>query len=332
MSSIISPAIAAPLEAVLSLIACFFFSGAAKSLSLVAAQEMFPFLGARAEGALAGAAQVGGAALALIVLYAARFRPQAPNFAVALFSVAYAFARSLCLPACSRRRPQSLSTISSTRSVVVSWASVALILSQGLFFSLIVACTRHPGSPLTLAGAARCMSQKTLVWAPLFEEVTFRGAIFSVALHRAGGGVFGARVAAFSSVASFVAVHVPLFWAAGAVPTYVLMQVVSAAVAGAAWSAIFARNGSLFEVVCLHVWNNCMGAVWAALTSANDRCTFGAPHGTLVTAALFFPLWTAASLIGFFVWRSVAEAGDDAVNAAHGVVFAEEEAIERKEK
>lgn len=330
---VISPAIAAPLEAVLSLVACFFFSGVVKSLALVGAQEIFPALSARGEGAVAGAAQVVGAALAFVILYAARFRPLAPSLAAALLSVADAFARSLCVPPCfRRRRPQSVSPPASVTMYggLAPWASVALLLSQSVLFSLLVVFLPRSGSPLTLPGSLRCMSQKTLLWAPLFEEVAFRGALFTVALQRAGGGVFGARVAAFASVAAFVAVHVPLFWAAGAVPTYVLMQVVSAAVAGVAWSAIYARGGSLFEVVCLHVFNNGLGAWWAALTSPSGRCSFSAPHGTLVTAALFSPLWAASLLIGFAVWRAVAESGDDAVNAAHGIAFAR--AVDDKEK
>lgn len=149
-----------------------------------------------------------------------------------------------------------------------------------------------------------CANPSALLWAPLYEELLFRAALFSLALHKGGGDV---PLALALSTGAFAAMHAPnALTNPGGDWVYVGLQVVGAGVCGGAWGAMYARTGSLLEVTLLHAANNAAAVAWLG-AAGGGSCALASPPPSSRTPALLSLglqtlLYTAA---GVMAWRGL---------------------------
>lgn len=299
----LSPLVGASAEVLGALLTCLLLSGVAKAIAL---QLMTPDV--------APAAQFAGVFLALPLVYGGRLRPRASPL-VAFSRVFAALARTLS-PARALSGPGAL-------PLLFHAGALALLLR------------RAGGGAGDWAGAAArlsaCATPAALLWAPLSEEVMFRGALFYVALHRSGGD---AALAGALAAAVFAAVHLPNAGAAGASVAYVGLQAVAAVGAGATYTALFALRGSLAEVVLLHAANNAAAVAWLsgepgggcamAAPPAGERLAFGA--GLLGAQVVVYAVAARAAVARLrdVLASDAAAGGRGEFQRRHEVVYGEE--------
>jgi len=168
-----------------------------------------------------------------------------------------------------------------------------------------------------------CASPSAILWAPIFEELLFRAALFSLALHRSGGNL---PLALALSSGVFAALHLPNVLGAGANWAYVGMQVLGAAVCGVTWGVLYARSGRLLEVAALHASNNAAALAWLA---AGGSCSLAPPPPSHIFPALISLGFQTAlyAACGVVAWRSLQremeQDGGVTFKARHTLVYGE---------
>jgi hypothetical protein len=108
--------------------------------------------------------------------------------------------------------------------------------------------------------ALRCFNATSVIWAPAWEEIIFRFAVFYLVAQRSGGNLpFGA----LASALLFAALHFGnIFQSPSALS---IAQLVVSLAVGLFLSAHFARSGSLFDVLAVHAFNNLSAILWMSL-------------------------------------------------------------------
>jgi membrane protease YdiL (CAAX protease family) len=315
-----------------ALLACLLGGGLLKNALHAGAQAALP---PALHASAAGLGHCAGCALTFVALYSARLRPAAAAAAAAQPPLLLAAQRST-LAALARTAvrgcggpagaPRLLST---PGALLLAFHGASLV---GLGAELAPLARRDPAG--AWAQLTACATSTALLWAPLFEELLFRGALFYLALHRSGGDV---RLAAALCAGAFAAMHAPNVLGAGADWGYVGLQVVAAAVCGGAWTCVFAARGSLAEVALLHAANNAAAVVWLARgggsgggSSATAACSLAPPPPeqrgvALASLALQTAVYAAGGALAWHdLQRATAEDGGRAFKALHPVVYPQE--------
>lgn len=139
-------------------------------------------------------------------------------------------------------------------------------------------CSGTP-APDLFAALSTCGSSAAVVWAPAWEELVFRFAVFYLVLQRSRGNV---PFAAAASALAFAAVHMGNILAPGtdaaASPAFAVLQCSVAVVCGAAYALTFAATGSLGAVAAIHGLNNAVAVAWLSAGSAEEAGSEGAPR------------------------------------------------------
>jgi membrane protease YdiL (CAAX protease family) len=307
----------AAVEVFCGLLACLYGGGLVKNVffGACAAQPALP--PALCEHA-SGLGHVVGLALTYFALYSLRFRPGSGSLLAAARSAAAGLGRA-CLP------PRALS-LPSWLMLAFHAGSLAWLLAPHLSLG---GGDGSGGGGLEMAVDAAaahltaCATPTALLWAPLFEELLFRGALFYLALHRSRGQV---PLSACLCAGAFAAMHAPNVFALRADWGYVALQVCAAAVCGGAWTAVFAARGSLAEVTLLHAANNAVATVWLA-RGGGTACSLAPPPleergAALVSLGLQTAVYTAG---GVMAWRELQRStegdGGAAFRALHPLVY-----------
>ena len=282
-------------ETLVALLACLFGGGLGKNALHAAASALA--LPRALHASAGGAGHCAGCVLTFVALYSARLRPRAAS---------------------------PLALLSPPGALLLAFHGATLAYLCG---DLLPLAARDPRAAWAQLGA--CATSTALLWAPLFEELLFRGALFYLALQRSGGSV---RLAAALGAGAFAAMHAPNILGAGADWGYVGLQVVAAGVCGGAWTCLFAARGSLAEVALLHAANNAAAVVWLARgsgsgSSSGGVCSLAPPPPQQRGAALAcLALQTAVYAAGgAAAWRelqlSTGQDGGRAFRALHPVVY-----------
>ncbi len=123
---------------------------------------------------------------------------------------------------------------------LLMWGVVLLVASSVVIEPLLALFPAEDYNAVTdLVGKGAWSILSVVVFAPLFEEILFRGLVFESCRERFGGGA-----AVFISALLFGLIHV------------VPVQVVNAFVVGIILGYIYLRTGSLLNVMLLHAVNN----------------------------------------------------------------------------
>jgi len=152
-----------------------------------------------------------------------------------------------------------------------------------------------------------CASSTSILWAPAFEEITFRLVAFYVTLNRSGGNV---HFAALVSACLFGAIHIANVYATGAVSLYAWLQVIQASVAGWTWTLVFVKSGSVMDTILLHAANNLVAVVYLSreVSSGASKTCSNALSSTFITQALLASILLQVStylLESLFSWTSI---------------------------
>ena len=307
-------------ETLVALLACLVGGGLGKNALHAAASALA--LPRALHASAGGAGHCAGCVLTFVALYSARLRPRAASPLAAARDTLAALAG-----AAARGLPGS----GSASGALLSPPGALLLAFHGatlayLCGDLLPLAARDPRAAWAQLGA--CATSTALLWAPLFEELLFRGALFYLALQRSGGSV---QLAAALCAGAFAAMHAPNILGAGADWGYVGLQVVAAGVCGGAWTCLFAARGSLAEVALLHAANNAAAVVWLARGSGSGSgsaaCSLAPPPPQHRGAALAcLALQTAVYAAGgAAAWRELqrctAQDGGRAFRALHPVVY-----------
>jgi membrane protease YdiL (CAAX protease family) len=253
----------------------------------------------------AGAGHCAGCALTFVALYSARLRPGSPSLLQSCASVLRGLAHAFV----------GAPPLSPAGGLLLAFHAASLAwLGSG-------------GGGLGGGALWACASSSRLLWAPLFEELLFRCALFYLALQRSGGSV---PLAAALCAGAFAAMHAPNVLGAGADWGYVALQVLAAAACGGAWTCVFAARGSLAEVALLHAANNAAAVVWLATTRSALPCSLVPPPPdqrmpALASLCLQTAVYGAGGLMAWrALQRSTGEDGGRAFRAAHPILYCPE--------
>jgi membrane protease YdiL (CAAX protease family) len=315
------PSIGAAVEVFVALFVLLYGAGFVKNVAYSAALSSGLPASSTWVAHASGLGHCAGLLVTFLLLYSRRLRPGPPQ-------------RTLLQSAASVLRSLWRAVLGpgggSPRLLLSAPGTLLLAFHLG---SLLYLCWGVLASPQPLDAAAwgslwRCASPTALLWAPAFEELLFRGALFYLALQRSGGNV---PLAAALGAGAFAAMHAPNILAAGADWGYVSLQVLAAAVCGGAWTCVFAAQGCLAEVALLHVANNLAAVLWLAGTRSAQPCSLAPPPPEQRTAALLSLLAQTAVYTGggVMAWKALqrataAEGGGLAFRRMHQVVYCDE--------
>lgn len=185
-----------------------------------------------------------------------------------------------------------------------------------------------------------CASSTSILWAPAFEEITFRLVAFYVTLNRSGGNV---HFAALVSACLFGAIHIANVYATGAVSLYAWLQVIQASVAGWTWTLLFVKSGSVMDTILLHAANNLVAVVYLSreVSSGVSKTCSDAMSSTFITQALLASILLQVStylLESLFLWTSIERLASNAdgvlkLRELHPIMYqAKKQDIRQQEK
>ena len=164
-----------------------------------------------------------------------------------------------------------------------------------------------------------CASTTSIVWAPAFEEITFRFVAFYVTLNRSGGDL---PFAALVSACLFGAIHIANVYATGAMSLYAWLQVLQASIAGWTWTLVFVRTGSIMDTILLHAANNLVAVVYLSreVSSGASKTCSDAMSSTFISQALLASLllqvsaYLIESLLSWSSLQAIASNADGALS------------------
>lgn len=174
--------------------------------------------------------------------------------------------------------------------MMLLWGMVLILVSGVLLEPLLMRFPTEAYEGVTDAiGLGGWAILSTVVCAPLFEEILFRGAIFETTRER-----YGAGAAVFISALLFGAIHM------------IPVQVINAFVVGLIFGFIYLKTRSLATVILLHAFNNALGYISMAFFDSSAEATLSAMvpaewlYWTIYAISAVVALWS-----GYKLWQEL---------------------------